>query len=172
MAESDAPREPAVDGDPEVAALVRQLVTLSRRFRANAERLHPELGFADYSLLSEMSERGGARASELVGLYGLNKSTISRQVAALQRAGLVVREPSPTNPRAQLLHPSERGRALLARAETLMRREVAGRTDGWTPDELATLRTLLARYNAAASAVAPTDGANKPAGQKIHPEDI
>ncbi|GAA2728794.1 MarR family winged helix-turn-helix transcriptional regulator [Streptomyces nogalater] len=142
------------DDDTEVPGLVRELVTLSRRFRANAERLHPDLSFVDYSLLSELAERDGARAGELVGLYGLNKSTISRQVTALERAGLLVRETVPGNRRVQLLRPSDRGRELLARADARMYREVDARTAGWSPEEVRALRTLLARYNAAASAVA------------------
>ncbi|MGW7242362.1 MarR family winged helix-turn-helix transcriptional regulator [Streptomyces sp. NPDC054804] len=142
------------DDDTDLRGLVRELVTLSRRFRGNAERLHPDLSFVDYSLLSEMAARGGARATDLVGLYGLNKSTISRQVAALERAGLVVREADARNHRAQLLRPSERGRELLARADALMYREVDARTEGWAAEEVQALRGLLARYNAAASAVA------------------
>ncbi|MER5529604.1 MarR family winged helix-turn-helix transcriptional regulator [Streptomyces sp. NPDC002677] len=142
------------DDDAELRGLVRELVTLSRRFRGNAERLHPELSFVDYSLLSEMDARDGARAADLVGLYGLNKSTISRQVAALQRAGLVVREADPHDHRAQLLRPSDHGRELLARADALMYREVDTRTEGWAAEEVQALRGLLARYNTAASAVA------------------
>ncbi|MEU6764969.1 MarR family transcriptional regulator [Streptomyces sp. NPDC046853] len=141
------------DADREIQALVRELVTLSRRFRANAERLHPDLSFVEYSLLSEMAERGGARARDLVGLYGINKSTISRQVAALHQAGLVVREADPDNARGQILHASDRGRELLAHADALMHREVDTRTDAWSPDEVRALRGLLARYNDAASAV-------------------
>ncbi|MFF8726836.1 MarR family winged helix-turn-helix transcriptional regulator [Streptomyces sp. NPDC015171] len=141
------------DDDRELPGLVRELVTLSRRFRSHADRLHPDLSFVDYSLLSEMAERNGARAGDLVGLYNLNKSTISRQVAALQQAGLVVREADPDNPRGQLLRPSDRGRELLALADGRMRREVDARTEDWSPDEVSTLRALLARYNAAPSAV-------------------
>ncbi|MEU9976556.1 MarR family transcriptional regulator [Streptomyces sp. NPDC051014] len=142
------------DDDTEIRGLVRELVTLSRRFRGNAERLHPDLSFVDYSLLSEMDARDGARATDLVGLYGLNKSTISRQVTALQRAGLVVREADPQDHRARLLRPSDLGRELLARADALMYREVDARTDGWAAGEVRALRGLLARYNAGASAVA------------------
>lgn len=141
------------DNDRELPALVRELVTLSRRFRTNAERLHPDLSFVEYSLLSEMAERNGARARDLVGLYGINKSTISRQVAALQRAGLVVREADPDNARTQLLHPSDHGRELLAHADARMHHEVSTRTETWSPDEVKALRGLLARYNTAASAV-------------------
>ncbi|MGW7541557.1 MarR family winged helix-turn-helix transcriptional regulator [Streptomyces sp. NPDC054770] len=146
------------DVDLGIPGLVREMMTLSRRFRANAERLHPDLSFVDYSLLSEIAERDGARAADLVGLYGINKSTISRQVAALHRAGLVVRGPAPDNRRGQLLRVSDQGRELLARADALMHREVDKRTEGWTRHEVRTLRGLLARYNAAASALPEDPG--------------
>ncbi|MFC8125759.1 MarR family winged helix-turn-helix transcriptional regulator [Streptomyces sp. NPDC057302] len=139
--------------DRDVPALVRELVTLSRRFRTNAERLHPDLSFVEYSLLSEMAERNGGRARDLTGLYGINKSTISRQVAALQHAGLVVREADPDNARVQLLHPLDHGHELLAHADALMHHEVSTRPQAWSPQEVRALRGLLARYNTAASAV-------------------
>ncbi|WP_233273658.1 hypothetical protein [Streptomyces broussonetiae] len=53
-----------------------------------------------------------------------------------------------------MLHPSDRGRELLALADARMRREVDARTDGWSPDEVRALRTLLTRYNAAPSLAA------------------
>lgn len=146
------------DDETALRGLVRELVTLSRRFRGNAERLHPDLSFVDYSLLSETDARNGARAPDLVGLYGLNKSTISRRVTALRRAGLVVREADPHDHRAQLLRPSDRGRELLARADALMYREVDARTEGWAAGEVQGLRGLLARYNAGASAAEPRNG--------------
>ncbi|MFD0395296.1 hypothetical protein ACFQ3Z_36500 [Streptomyces nogalater] len=65
-----------------------------------------------------------------------------------------MRETVPGNRRVQLLRPSDRGRELLARADARMYREVDARTAGWSPEEVRALRTLLARYNAAASAVA------------------
>ncbi|MGW1840263.1 MarR family winged helix-turn-helix transcriptional regulator [Streptomyces sp. BBFR2] len=145
------------DGDGELPGLERQLVILARRFRANAERFHPELTLVGYSLLTEMAERDGVRAGDLTGLYGLNKSTISRQVADLHRAGLVVRDRDPANSRVQLLRISDRGRELLALAATRLHREVAARTHGWTPEEVATLHRLLGRYNA--SPAAPDDDA-------------
>ncbi|MCQ4079241.1 MarR family transcriptional regulator [Streptomyces sp. RB6PN25] len=144
-----------MSADPDVTqGVVRELVNLSRRFRTNADRLHPELGFVDYSLLTQMAQPGGVRAGDLVHLTGLNKSTISRQLAALQRAGLVVRELHPQDNRVQLLRPSERGRQLLALANTRMEHEVSHRTHGWTSQEVDTFRTLLARYNAATSPAA------------------
>ncbi|WP_369394303.1 hypothetical protein AB5J72_47225 [Streptomyces sp. CG1] len=66
----------------------------------------------------------------------------------------MVRERDPDDPCVQLLHPSDRGGEFLALADARMRREADARTDGWSPDEVRTLRTLLARCNEAASAVA------------------
>lgn len=147
------------DDETALRGLVREPVTLSRRLRGSTERLHPDLSFVDYSLLSETDARDGARATDLVGLYSLNKSTISRQVTALQRAGQVVREADPHDHRAQLLRPGDRGRELLARADALMYREVDARTEGWAAGEVQALRGLLARYHAGASAAAePRNG--------------
>lgn len=135
----------------EIDQLVRRLVELSRRFRVNATRLHPELSFAAYSLLTQLEQAGGARAGDLVGLSGLNKSTISRQLADLQRDGLVVRALHPRDSRVQVIRVSDRGRELLALANATMRKEVERRTRGWTSHEVATLRTLLYRYNSASN---------------------
>ncbi|MHA6762484.1 MarR family winged helix-turn-helix transcriptional regulator [Streptacidiphilus sp. PAMC 29251] len=131
----------------EIPALVIQLVNLSRRFRSNGERLHPELTFAAYSLLAQLQQLGGARAGDLVGLSGLNKSTISRQLADLQREDLVVRALDPADNRVQVIKVSERGLRLLTAADAAMRRETARRTVGWTPQEIAAFHGLLARYN-------------------------
>ncbi|MCP2259835.1 DNA-binding transcriptional regulator, MarR family [Streptoalloteichus tenebrarius] len=141
--------------EEEISGLIRQLVTLTRRVRINAGRLRPELSFVGYALLSQMAEHDGVRAGDLVELTGLNKSTISRQVADLQRAGLIVRELDPADSRVLLLRPSALGRELLAEADIEMRREVRRRTRDWTPEEVATLRALLTRYNAGPADEAP-----------------
>jgi hypothetical protein len=44
--------------DAEVAGSVHQLVNLARRFRAKAEKLHPDLEFVAYALLSQPESTG------------------------------------------------------------------------------------------------------------------
>ncbi|MFD5300916.1 MarR family winged helix-turn-helix transcriptional regulator [Streptomyces mutabilis] len=87
------------------------------------------------------------RAGHLARLTGLNNSTISRQVSALRRAGLLVSEPDPYDSRSHRLRPSPRGRELLALADAEMYREVERRTAGWAPRDVAMFHALLTRYN-------------------------
>ena len=65
--------------------LEREIGLLLRRSRAISARLagelHPDLDGAAYGLLSLLQDAGPLRASELVTRLGLDKSTVSRQVA-------------------------------------------------------------------------------------------
>lgn len=130
------------------ARIMSELVDLSRRGRATTQRLHPDLSHVGYTMLSQLQARGSASAAELGQLSGLNKSTISRQLADLQRGGLIVRELDPADSRVQRIRPSARGSELLAEADASLSIEVQHRTQGWTPEELATFADLLGRYNA------------------------
>ena len=65
--------------------LEREIGLLLRRSRAISARLagelHPDLDGAAYGLLALLQDAGPLRASELVTRIGLDKSTVSRQVA-------------------------------------------------------------------------------------------
>ncbi|MEV4256828.1 MarR family transcriptional regulator, partial [Spirillospora sp. NPDC049652] len=117
--------------------------------RAIAGRSHPELSLVAYSLLSHLTDTGGCRAVDLADYFLLDKSTVSRQVAALERLGLVERHADPGQGRGQRLAPTEAGRALLE--EAVRRRHVAitERLQDWSDDDLARFAGYLLRYNAA-----------------------
>ena len=83
--------------------------------------LHPDLDGAAYGLLSLLQDAGPLRASELVTRIGLDKSTVSRQVAHLVDLGLVDRAADPVDGRAQVLTPSAEGAARLARIRDVRR---------------------------------------------------
>ena len=63
----------------------REMTAFARRARASAGRLHPELSLVSYTLLGHLEESGGCRATDLAAHYALDKSTVSRQVTALER---------------------------------------------------------------------------------------
>ncbi|MER7035279.1 MarR family transcriptional regulator, partial [Streptomyces albidoflavus] len=71
----------------------RELTAFARRARATAARLHPDLPLVSYTLLAHIDYRQGCRATDLAAHYMLDKSTVSRQVAALEKLGLVERHP-------------------------------------------------------------------------------
>jgi DNA-binding MarR family transcriptional regulator len=121
----------------------RELNVFARRVRAQANRLHPDLSFVAYTLLAQVDASGGCRAADLVELYDLDKSTVSRQVADLERRGLVERAPGTG------VVPTAQGRRVLAAAAARQRQALDARLAGWPPDDLAAFAGYLRRLNAA-----------------------
>ena len=131
--------------------LEREIGLLLRRSRAISARLagelHPDLDGAAYGLLSLLQDAGPLRASELVSRIGLDKSTVSRQIAHLADLGLVDRAADPVDGRAQVLTPSTEGAARLARIREVRRARWEDDLSDWPADDVATLAGLLHRLN-------------------------
>jgi DNA-binding MarR family transcriptional regulator len=130
----------------------RELNTLARRVRAEAHRLHPALSFVAYTLLGHARATGGCRAVDLAALYQLDKSTVSRQVADLERRGLLERAPGG---RGQRLRVTAAGLAELAAAAAGQREALARRLAGWDEADLRAFAGYLERYNATDGTVSP-----------------
>ncbi|MEV3859156.1 MarR family winged helix-turn-helix transcriptional regulator [Streptomyces sp. NPDC050095] len=146
MAQPDRPG----DRESAVETIQRELTSFARRARATAARMHPELSLVSFTLLSHLDEQGGCRATDLAAHYALDKSTVSRQVSALERAGLVMRRVDPDDHRVQVLLPTEAGAQILAQV-TVSRRQMFGeRLADWSRDDLSRFAEYLVRYNEAA----------------------
>ena len=139
--------------DDDVAALERELSVLLRRARAYsgeiARAVHPDLEAAAYGLLMHVVD-GGARAADLAEYFGIDKSTVSRQVRLLEQLGLLRREPDPADARVLRLVATDEGVRRLQAARDARRHVVESRLQGWDPDDIGRLAGLLARYNAGA----------------------
>ncbi|OSZ56872.1 MarR family transcriptional regulator [Streptomyces pharetrae CZA14] len=131
-----------------VEAIQREMTAFARRARASAGRMHPELSLVSYTLLGHLEERGGCRATDLATHYALDKSTVSRQVAALERAGLIERRVDPDDHRVQVLHLTGAGRQLLAQVTESRRAAFRERLADWPEEDLARFAEYLIRYNA------------------------
>ncbi|CAM5264911.1 MarR family winged helix-turn-helix transcriptional regulator [Streptomyces pharetrae] len=131
-----------------VEAIQREMTAFARRARASAGRMHPELSLVSYTLLGHLEERGGCRATDLAAHYALDKSTVSRQVAALERAGLIERRVDPDDHRVQVLHLTGAGRQLLAQVTESRRAAFRERLADWPEEDLARFAGYLIRYNA------------------------
>jgi DNA-binding MarR family transcriptional regulator len=131
--------------------LEREIGLLLRRSRAISARLagelHPDLDGAAYGLLSLLQDAGPLRASDLVTRIGLDKSTVSRQVAHLVDLGLVERAADPIDGRAQVLTPSPEGAARLARIRDVRRARWEQDLSDWPESDVAALADLLRRLN-------------------------
>ena len=139
--------------DPHAAfvELEREIGLLLRRSRAISSRLagqlHPDLDGAAFGLLALLQDAGPLRASDLVARLGLDKSTVSRQVASLVGLGLIDRSADPDDGRAQVLTPSAEGAARLAQIRDARRERWEADLGHWPAEDVATLAELLHRLN-------------------------
>ncbi|TWV31094.1 winged helix-turn-helix transcriptional regulator [Streptomyces misionensis] len=125
------------------------MTVFARRARASAGRMHPELSLVSYTLLGHLEESGGCRATDLAAHYALDKSTVSRQVAALERAGLIERRLDPEDHRVQVLQLTEAGQEILGQVTLRRRAAVRERLVDFPEEDLVRFAAYLERYNAA-----------------------
>jgi DNA-binding MarR family transcriptional regulator len=100
-------------------------------------------------ILGTLSHWGPSRLSAVAEKCGFDPSTASRQVSALEQAGLLERTTDPDDRRAVLLKASPKGKRLLQRLEVGRRKRIERILTGWTTDEIATFTSLLGRLNEA-----------------------
>lgn len=145
--------------------LERELAVLLRRARGIsgqlARDLHPELEPGAYGLLLRVLSSDGARATDLASYLGIGKPTISRQLATLERLGLIERSRDADDARAQVVQLTPSGREQVERVQELRRGHFLERLSSWTDDDVELLAGLLGRFNALPS----------PAGSEDAPED-
>lgn len=130
----------------------RELTAFARRARAAAARMHPELSLVAYTILAHVAEQQGCRATDLAAHYLLDKSTVSRQVASLEKLGFIERRVDETDHRVQVLHLAAGGIEVLAAARALRQESIQARLAAWDPEDLERFAGYLVRYNADAAA--------------------
>ncbi|WP_067717313.1 MarR family winged helix-turn-helix transcriptional regulator [Nocardia yamanashiensis] len=135
--------------DQAIEVIQRELTAFARRARGRAAELHPELSLVASSVLDLVIERDGCLAADLAGHFHLDKSTVSRQVSALEQLGYLVREVDPANRRNHILRATPEGRRV-ARAAARSRADAfTERFQDWDDADVARLAAYLVRYNAA-----------------------
>ncbi len=134
-------------------SLEHELLVLLRRIRRvvveRARMVHPDLSPVGYSMLLALQDTGPQRASDLVGLFAIDKGAVSRQVGALLDLGLIERSPDPQDRRAAILALTDEGARRITEVAAQRLREIGERLEAWEPGELETLVSLMSRYNAA-----------------------
>lgn len=98
-------------------------------------------------LLSRIAELEPVRLTDLATGVGLDPSSVSRQVTALERSGWVAREEDPTDRRASRLTVTSAGREVVAALALARTRALARLTPHWSDAELDALAATLARFN-------------------------
>jgi DNA-binding MarR family transcriptional regulator len=100
-------------------------------------------------VLGTLAHCGPSRLTTVAERIGQDPSTVSRQVADLEKAGLLVRETDPEDRRAMRLKATTDGQQLLDRLSRGRRKRVERLLSDWHPDDIVTLGRLLAQLNAA-----------------------
>jgi len=127
--------------------LYHGLTTMARRARDMSDDLHPGLSLVAYTLLSEICLTPGVRAADLSAHFGLDKSTLSRQLEQLISAGLLRREGERPGRRGSVLALTPAGQQHLAAAAQAVRNRLADRLTGWDDGDIAIFAQLITRFN-------------------------
>jgi DNA-binding MarR family transcriptional regulator len=122
------------------------IILFSRNSRVRANNMYDDLPFVAYTMLSYVGTFPLPTASDLAERYGLEKSTVSRQLSQLEEDGLLRREAHPSRPRTKLLELTDTGRARLARVRQHQRKELQERLDHWPDEDVETFSRLLHRF--------------------------
>lgn len=124
-------------------ALLMRLGETTRR--ATPVAPHRALDRAAYVILRHLADAGPQNVSALADRLGLDGSTVTRQVSAMQRDGLVVREADPRDGRGTVIAPTASGLRRMS-AVRAARTDLYGRIlSSWTEDDRERLADLMGR---------------------------
>ena len=145
--------------------LYHGLTTMVRRARDTSDDLHPGLSLVAYTLLTEIHLTPGVRAADLCAHFGLDKSTLSRQLDQLISSGLLRREGERPGRRGSALALTPAGRQHLTAAAQAVRDRLAERLTDWDDCDIATFAHLVSRFNQSKGGLAATAGRPTRSGQ-------
>jgi len=162
-------REPEPDRTSGYDRVEAALTALVRR--THRVHLHPGDGpvleRAAYGLLGRLYDQGPMRHGALAVCFGLDPSTVSRQVQGLEEAGLVVRRPDPADRRAAVVDLTEAGRAALCHTRAARRQLMRGLLAEWTEAERDEFADYLERVDEGLQAMVDAHAVGAPGGSAV-----
>jgi DNA-binding MarR family transcriptional regulator len=127
----------------ELLKLVRHLETFGRR-----SSLYVSVDRAGYLAMRMLEGLGPVTANALAQSLGLDASTVTRQVTALESQGLVERCASPTDGRSSTIALTPEGRQSMGEVEQARRRHIEALVSDWEDAGQLDLGRALTRLNA------------------------
>jgi DNA-binding MarR family transcriptional regulator len=100
-----------------------------------------------YGIMCKLSDDGPQRLGALATAFGLDPSTITRQVQALEEAGLASRQTDPSDRRASLLDLTSTGREVLDRTRDFRRTRFFQAMEDWPEHDRREFGRLLEKFN-------------------------
>lgn len=137
--------DPAITAIEEAVVSIVRVATLPRVQERFVAQSGVALERAAYGVLRELEAERSVRLTELVNRIGLDLSTVSRQLKALESAGLVVRSEDPVDRRAAGVRLSESGVEALGRLQDVRHRFLAEVLADWPAEDRNRLAPLLER---------------------------
>jgi DNA-binding MarR family transcriptional regulator len=135
---------------PEVAEVADNFVALMRSFNRTRSRMlaaaEHDVEWSAHVLLKCLANEGPMRASAVAECLRSDPSTVSRQVAALVKDGLLERRADPVDGRASLLVLTPRADDVLAEYDEIRLQHFARMLDGWPERDLRRFAALLHRF--------------------------
>ena len=132
-------------------AIEQQLTVLLRR----GHRIHlstrdgdAALDRAAYGTMCRLADDGPQRLAALAHAFALDPSTVTRQVKALEAAGLAARRPHPTDGRGVVLELTAHGRELLEQTRRYRRERLHKALAGWSDADRLDFGRLMKEFNA------------------------
>jgi DNA-binding MarR family transcriptional regulator len=148
---------PAADGVAELETALSELVRLLNRpslSRVLMARAGVDADVGPLWALGRIDRLGACRPSELAASVGVDASTITHRIQALERAGYLERAADPGDGRACVVSLSPEGRAALDRFRQARRALYARLLASWTAEEQRQLTGGLERLRTALEAEA------------------
>jgi DNA-binding MarR family transcriptional regulator len=119
---------------------------LARRTRAINARLGPHgLDYPRWRALAVLNEHSGATMGRLADLTSVDRTTLTRTLGLMEKAGLVARRERQSDRRSLAISLTAKGRRLFARILPLALEETDRALTGFSSDEIRTLRDRLRR---------------------------
>jgi DNA-binding MarR family transcriptional regulator len=129
----------------------QQITVLLRR----VQRIHLSTTTGDvnlersaYGIMCKLADEGPQRLGALATAFGLDPSTITRQVQALEEIGLAGRQTDPADRRASILDLTDTGREVLDSTRARRRAKLQQALSDWPESDLTDFGRLLKEFNA------------------------
>ena len=134
----------------------QQMTVLLRR----VQRIHistssgeMELDRSAYGIMCRLADEGPQRLGSFASAFGLDPSTITRQVQALEKAGLATRTIDSADRRASILDLTGEGREVLDRTREYRRSRLNEILEDWSVEDRRELDRLLEKFNTSMESV-------------------
>ncbi|RRA49316.1 MarR family winged helix-turn-helix transcriptional regulator [Acidipila sp. EB88] len=113
----------------------------------NEEGLRPlQIGVAYIPVLAAIANLGPRTQKELAEIAHVDQSTMTLLLGRMEKAGFIVRSPSPRDGRAVIVDLSDEGKARVPESKAIVLGTVQRALRGFSSIETNTLRTLLQRF--------------------------